>query len=386
MIIYVVQPGDTIDSIASYYDIGTDSIIYNNQLSYPYRLAIGQALLLTVNGNNGNNDVAKRTVVSGGYAYPFIRRFTLTETLPYLTDLFVFSYGFTTEGELIPPSLDDTWMIELALMNITRPILTLTPFGKDGQFSNYLINVLVNSPSIQENLIDNLLGTMSGKNYGGIDIDFEYILAEDKIAFSQFVERVRIAANKAGYPVSVALAPKTSDDQPGLLYGGKDYRLLGEAANHVLLMTYEWGYTYGPPMAVAPIHKVREVVEYALTRIPAEKINLGIPNYGYDWPLPYERGKTAARTISNTQAIEIAIAHNAVIEFDQVSMSPHFTYEQDGIQHEVWFEDVRSLKEKFSLIQDYRLRGAGYWQIMNLFRANWLLLADTFYISPPGPF
>ena len=286
MIIYVVQPGDTIDSIASYYDIGTDSIIYNNQLSYPYRLAIGQALLLTVNANNGNNDAEKRTVMSGGYAYPFIRRFTLTETLPYLTDLFVFSYGFTTEGELIPPSLDDTWMIELTLMNNTRPILTLTPFGKDGQFSNYLINVLVNSPSIQENLIDNLLGTMSGKNYGGIDIDFEYILAEDKIAFSQFVERVRIAANKAGYPVSVALAPKTSDDQPGLLYGGKDYRLLGEAANHVLLMTYEWGYTYGPPMAVAPIHKVREVVEYALTRIPAEKINLGIPNYGYDWPLP----------------------------------------------------------------------------------------------------
>ena len=179
MIIYVVQPGDTIDSIASYYDIGTDSIIYNNQLSYPYRLAIGQALLLTVNANNGNNDAEKRTVMSGGYAYPFIRRFTLTETLPYLTDLFVFSYGFTTEGELIPPSLDDTWMIELALMNNTRPILTLTPFGKDGQFSNYLINVLVNSPSIQENLIDNLLGTMSGKNYGGIDIDFEYILAEE---------------------------------------------------------------------------------------------------------------------------------------------------------------------------------------------------------------
>ncbi len=136
MIIYVVQPGDTIDSIASYYGIGTDSIIYNNQLSYPYRLAIGQALLLTVNANNGNNDAEKRTVVSGGYAYPFIRRFTLTETLPYLTDLFVFSYGFTTEGELIPPSLDDTWMIELALMNNTRPILTLTPFGKDGQFSN----------------------------------------------------------------------------------------------------------------------------------------------------------------------------------------------------------------------------------------------------------
>ena len=380
MIIYVVQSGDSIDSIAAAYDIRVDSIIYNNQLSYPYRLAIGQALLLTA----GENTAERTSVVSGGYAYPFIRPFTLTETLPYLTDLFIFSYGFAIDGELVPPQLDDTWMINLARANDTLPILTLTPFGPDGMFSNYLISALVNDPEVQQNLIDNLLQTMEEKNYGGIDIDFEYILAEDRIAFAEFVTRVRMAAIAAGYPVSVALAPKTSDDQPGLLYGGKDYRLLGEAANHVLLMTYEWGYTYGPPMAVAPIHKVREVVEYALTRIPAEKINLGIPNYGYDWPLPYEKGVTAARTISNTEAVEIAIANNAVIEFDQVSMSPHFTYEKDGIMHEVWFEDVRSLNEKFALIREYRLRGAGYWQIMNLFRANWLLLADTFYIARPS--
>lgn len=377
MIIYVVQAGDSIDSIASAYGIRTDSIIYNNQLSYPYRLAIGQALLLTA----GESDAQRRTIAAGGYAYPFIRRFTLTETLPYLTDLFIFSYGFTTDGELVPPQLDDTWMIELARTSNTLPILTLTPFGPDGMFSNYLITALVNDLEVQRTLIANLLETMEQKNYGGIDIDFEYILADDRIAFAEFVARVREAANAAGYPVSVALAPKTSDEQAGLLYGGKDYRLLGEAADRVLLMTYEWGYTYGPPMAVAPIHKVREVVEYALTRIPAEKINLGIPNYGYDWPLPYERGVTAARTISNTEAIEIAIANNAAIEFDPVSMSPHFTYEKEGVEHEVWFEDVRSLKEKFNLIQEYSLRGAGYWQIMNLFRANWLLLADTFYIN-----
>ena len=173
MVIYVVQPGDSIDTIASSYGIGTDSIIYNNQLSYPYRLAIGQSLLLTVNEGNEENREEKRTIVSGGYAYPFIRRFTLTETLPYLTDLFIFSYGFTTEGELIPPTLDDTWMIELALANNTRPILTLTPFGEDGKFSNYLINVLVNNLSVQENLISNLLETMARKKFGGSERDLE---------------------------------------------------------------------------------------------------------------------------------------------------------------------------------------------------------------------
>lgn len=376
MTIYTVNAGDSVNSIASSYGITADSIIYNNQLSSPYRLAVGQALLLSV----GETPSERRTIYTNGYAYPFINNFTLTETLPYLTNLSIFSYGFTAAGELVPPPLDDTWMIALAKEASTAPILTLTPFGPDGMFNNNLITIVVSNMEVQQNLINNLLEMVSQKGFEGVDIDFEYILAEDRVPFAEFVANVRAAVNAVGYPVSVALAPKTSDDQPGLLYGGKDYGLLGEAADNVLLMTYEWGYTYGPPMAVAPINKVREVVDYAITRIPVEKINLGIPNYGYDWPLPYERGVTRARTISNTEAVQIAIANNVPIQFDEVAMSPFFTYELDGVSHEVWFEDVRSMREKFSLVQEYSLRGVGYWQIMNLFRANWLLLADTFYI------
>ncbi len=183
-----------------------------------------------------------------------------------------------------------------------------------------------------------------------------------------------------GYPVSVALAPKVSDTQSGLLYEGKDYALLGEAADYVLLMTYEWGYTYGPAMAVAPINKVRQVVEYALTKIPPEKIHLGIPNYGYDWTLPYVKDSSKATTIGNVEAVQIAIANGASIQFDEISQAPYFNYMQNGLTHEVWFEDVRSLTAKFSLVKEYRLRGMSYWQIMQLFRANWLLLGDTFAI------
>ena len=88
-----------------------------------------------------------------------------------------------------------------------------------------------------------------------------------------------------------ALAPKTSAGQKGTLYEGHDYTAIGAACDAALLMTYEWGYTYGPPMAVAPIRNVRQVVEYALTEIPPEKIWLGVPTYGYDWTLPYEKGQ-----------------------------------------------------------------------------------------------
>lgn len=376
MEIYVVRPGDSVDSIAEALSAGAEQIIYDNQLVYPYELAVGQALLINDFTRN-----ATRAVSVSGYAYPFISPWVLEQTLPFLSELPIFSYGFTGEGELLAPTYgDDEWMIAEALRFGTQPILTLTPFGVDGNFNNQLIHSVVNNEEYTNRLIQNLLEVMAEKGYQGVDIDFEYILAEDRDAFSAFVRQVADTMRAAGYHTSVALAPKTSADQIGLLYQGKDYRALGEAADHVLLMTYEWGYTYGPPMAVAPVNQVRRVVEYALTEIPASKIDLGIPNYGYDWPLPYERGITKAATINNVQAVRIAVEQGAEIMFDNVAESPFFRYTSDGIAHEVWFEDVRSLQAKFNLIRDYNLRGCGYWQIMQWFRANWLLLQNQFYI------
>jgi len=136
-------------------------------------------------------------------------------------------------------------------------------------------------------------------------------------------------------------------------------------------------------MAVAPINKVREVLDYAVTVIPPEKIHLGIPNYGYDWTLPYEQGVSKARTLGSIQAVQLAISNNVPISFDAVAQSPYFHYTNENLQHEVWFEDVQSIDVKFNLIEEYRLRGCSYWQIMNLFRASWILLQERFEIIYP---
>lgn len=374
----MVRAGDTVDAIAAAYDIEVNSIIYDNQLIYPYQLAVGQALLI----QTGQIDrEGMQAIRSNGYAYPFISSWVLENTLPFLTELSIFSYGFTTEGELIPPLLDDVWMIELANRYQTLSILTLTPLGANGNFDNNLISAIVQNPGSRDNLIDNLIIVMGNKGYKGLDIDFEFIKAEDRDSFTEFVRVCTDRMHEAGYQVSVALAPKTSAEQRGLLYEGKDYRALGEIADHVLVMTYEWGYTFGPPMAVAPLNRVREVLEYAVTEIAPEKISMGIPNYGYDWPLPYERGVTRARTIGNIEAVRIAINQGSEIQFDELAQAPYFNYESNGVLHEVWFEDVRSLQGKFDLIKEFGLRGPGYWQIMQLFRANWILLEGNFEIE-----
>lgn len=370
MDIYVVEQGDTVDQIAAQFSVSPESIIFNNQLVFPYPLAVGQALLIgeTAEGED------QRKIDAGGYAYTYISHWVLRQTIPFLNRLFVFSYGFTEEGEVVYPPREDEWMIQLAREAQTVPILTLTPFDASGQFNNNLIHQVVTDEEKTSRLLDQLVQIMLEKGYGGIDIDFEYILAEDRDLFTQFVERTVEIMHENGFSVSVALAPKTSADQKGLLYEGKDYEALGRTADEVLLMTYEWGYKYGPPMAVAPLNMVRRVVEYAVTEIDPAKINLGIPNYGYDWPLPFVRGETEARTIGNVEAVQIAIRYGVEIQFDETAQSPYFYYtDESGTEHVVWFEDVRSLQKKYDLLPEYGLKGIGVWQIMRWFRAMWLI-------------
>lgn len=368
--IYVVKQGDTVFSIANDTGVPAWKIAFDNQLGSPDQLVVGQALLILQPEETSG---FRRDMYVTGYAYPFIEPYILEQAFPALNELLVFSYGFTFAGELVPPPQDDLWMIEAAWENGLEPVMVLTPFS-EGAFNNQLVKVLVENQAVQEILIQNVLETVQERGFSGVDIDFEYILPENRISYAEFVGNMRAVMNANGYRTSVALAPKKSADQPGLLYEGMDYRLLGENADHVFLMTYEWGYTYGPPMAVAPLNDVRQVVEYALTEIPREKILMGIPNYGYDWALPYERGVTKAQLIGNVEAVHIAAENGAEIQYAPVAKSPYFTYQRNGVNHEVWFEDVRSITEKLNLAIEYSLYGVGYWNLMRPFRANWLLL------------
>jgi spore germination protein len=150
-------------------------------------------------------------------------------------------------------------------------------------------------------------------------------------------------------------------------------------------MTYEWGYMYGPPMAVAPLPEVTKVVDYALTEIPAEKILLGIPTYGYDTTLPYEQGRPAV-SISTPRALELAWRNDAVIEYDGESQAPYFRYyTPQGVEHIVWFEDLRSMEAKYHLVQEKGLRGVSFWNLTRPFPANLLLLSTEGAIEKVWP-
>jgi Predicted glycosyl hydrolase len=320
------------------------------------------------------------SIIASGYAYPFINQGVLEQWLPDLTYVYSFSYGITPEGGLIP--LNDERVRETAKAHGVQTLLVLTPLNAEGQFSNELASQVLNNPEARRRLVENIFNELEKKDYYGIDFDFEFVNRADRDLYTGLIKETAARITPSGYIVTAALAPKTSTEQPGLLYGGHDYAGIGAVANLVMLMTYEWGYTYGPPMAVAPIDKVRQVLDYGVTQIPRSKILLGIPNYGYDWTLPYVRGQSMAENISNPEALARAERVGATVMYDEVAQSPHYEYtDSQGRQHVVWFEDERSMRAKLELVNEYDLAGVGFWTIMDPWPSGQEALNSMFTIA-----
>jgi len=371
---YTVTPGDTVFSVAERYGTTPRRIFRNNPaLSGRGELFPGQTLVIS-----RRDDERRGEIALGGFAYPFIEDGELRSVLPYLTYLSVFTHGIRQDGSLIAPDGGGR-LVDAAREYGTTPLLMITSLGEDGNFSDVLVRRILTSPELSESVINSAVEAMTNGGYGGIDVDFEYVGALSA-EYADFLSRLKTAMPQ-GAPLFVSLAPKTSSDMPGILYEGHDYRALGSAADFALMMTYEWGYTYGPPMAVAPIDKVRAVVEYGVGEIAPEKLFLGIPNYGYDFTLPYIKGESEATSLPNADAARLAAAKGARIEYDERSQAPYFRYFEGGAEHVVWFESARSVEAMGDLISEFSLAGGTVWNVMKFFPQMYLQLDSMFEIE-----
>lgn len=422
MVIHTVQPGDSIYSIANRYDVPMQKIIADNRLENPDRLVVGQTIVVlsdttnhivepgeslysiarkygvTVSGilrinpditNPSRIDVGQVIVIPvpskklgtievNGYAFPNINQTTLADTLPHLTYISLFSYQVRPDGSLAP--IEDTNIIQTARQQKVAPLMVITNIKEGGSFDSALANTILTNEQVQNTLFDNIIKTL-GKGYYGLDIDFEYLYPRDRENYNRFIRRAVDTLHPLGYTVTTALAPKTSTGQVGLLYEAHDYAAHGATVDHVVIMTYEWGFTYSEARAVAPINLVEDVIRYAVSVIPSKKILMGIPNYGYNWTLPFVQG-SAAQSLSHTAAVNLAASVNARIEFDTTAQSPYFRYyDSSRRQHEVWFEDARSIEAKLKLVDQYNLGGVSYWTINSFFPQNWLVLESMYDVK-----
>jgi len=424
--IHVVKPNETVTGIARLYQVSVNELISANELPNPDRLVVGQALVIPIYGSfywvqrgDSITSISRRFQIAtaelaringisvnqplqigmklyipqqrkvnaefNAYVEPFgntvsnALEISSREAAPYLTYLSPFAFRVNRDGSLIAPPLGN--LPEIAKRNRNVLVMAINNQEK-GQFSDELGRLLLNDQSIQNTFLNNIVSTAKKYGFRDIHIDFEYLRPQDKDAYNQFLRKSKARFSKEGWFLSTALAPKTSSTQKGRWYEAHDYKAHGEIVDFVVIMTYEWGYSGGPPMAVSPIAPVRKVLDYAVKEIPSKKILMGQNLYGYDWTLPFTAGKDIAKAISPQQAIQIAAAHNVPINYDTDSQAPNIDYvDEAGKKHKVWFEDARSIQAKFNLLKELNLRGMSYWKLGLSFPQNWILIVDNFNVE-----
>ncbi len=373
---YYVQPGDSLWAIGRRFNINYLTLAQINRINPSQPLSIGQRLYIP--------PIPKVNAEINAYIEPLGAAPSQSllddarNAAPRLTYLAVFSYRANRDGTLTPPSIQGIPEIARQYGNALMMVVTNI---EGGQFSGELGRSILESTAVQDLLLDNIIAQARRTGYRDIHFDFEFLPADLRLLYTAFLRRAANRLHAEGLLVSAALAPKTSATQEGQWYEAHDYAAIGQIVDFVVIMSYEWGYSGGPPMAVSPLDKVEEVLRYAISEIPPGKILMGQNLYGYDWTLPFVQGGPFARAISPQTSILIARDNNAQILFDPIAQAPHFNYfDAQGREHEVWFEDAKSIQAKFDLIKELGLRGISYWKLGLSFPQNWLLIDENFTV------
>ncbi len=265
-----------------------------------------------------------------------------------VTEVSPFWYTLSSHGDVSNSHGAEDQGVLNALRALGTPIIPTISCPDDSIASEVL-----NDPAQRRSHINNLLEKTETSEYDGIDIDYENLPAADKDVFSLFVRELAESLHSQGKTLVVTVNSKT--EEPGGWSGAQshDYESIAAVADNVRIMAYDQHYAQGEPGPVAGKDWVERVITFALTKIPREKLILGIPAYGYDWT-----GSKRAKSL-----VFDAVPKDRAQGWDDISSSPFMTYFDGAVDHEVWFENARSLELKTELVNKYKLAGVAIWRL-----------------------
>lgn len=286
-------------------------------------------------------------------AYPYLQRYG-----HLLDEIALFQVSIQANGEL--SERPSRVVINQAHQFGTKVLLVVTNLTPGGKFSTPLIARLVRDPAFSARVLQNIRNLLNEYRLDGVNFDLEKAAAQDRSLYTQLIYNWTMRLKQDNYRVTMDVPAKTWDDPSDVWKGSFDYQALGQIVDEIILMTYEEHWPGSAPGSVASLPWVNQVLDYALSNIPIQKILMGVPLYGYDWI----QGDSA-KVISYRRATELARRFGAPLQWDAQQHSTFFRYESMGKRHTVYFEDPRSLKEKLDLAIRRGIKGVALWE-MNL--------------------
>ena len=313
MIIHVVKQGETIYSIAEYYDKSVERLILENGIDNPNNLVIGETLVIlypeiehTVEDGDSLASIAEsynttiidllrnnpylsnrknifpgevivikyrgdkiKQIATKGIVYPFVSMDTLIKTLPFLTYLTVYSYFYTNQGEIL--GNDDMEIIQTAKLYGVAPLMMLTTYSTSQAEEIEVIHNILANEEYQDSLINNIVLTLSRKGYYGVDFNTPYIKPDDRPLYVDFIRKLSSQLRARGYMFVISISLSVFELLLNIKYPDLQYSELGVLADSVIIISYEFGFSFGNVPTVASFDTIRNLVEYMVGHISSDK-------------------------------------------------------------------------------------------------------------------
>jgi len=296
-----------------------------------------------------------------------------------LNEVSPWMYGLGGNGQIILDSGVNAASLEADLSRLRArglPVVpTLANVDAQGNWVYRTVAGVLHHRALAKQQVAGIVALVDSNHYAGIDLDYENLQAGDRQALTAFVTQLAAALHARGKILSVALFAKASDAGYAPSNVAQDYAAIGKVADQVRLMGYDYHWDTSPPGPVAPIGWIRDVIGYAKTQIPAAKIILGIPEYGYDWSGGFGTG------ISWLRALQLSRQYHVPAHYDSSSQSPWFTYtDASHHRHSVWFENAESTQAKLDVAQG--IGGVYLWMYSDPDPGTWSVLHQVLPIPP----
>lgn len=238
---------------------------------------------------------------------------------------------------------------------------------QDGSWNEAVISRVLADPDRRARHVRAVTALVSSNDFDGIQVDYENLGAAQRDDFTATMADLARALHADRRTLWITLHPKENDAGYDARNTSQDFAELGRIADRVMLMAYDWHWETGPSGPIAPYGWVDRVVRYTVSQVPPQKVVLGLGLFGYDW------GGESTLSLTWGQIVERADQRSADEQWDVASQSPHLTYTQDGLTHQVWYENARSIDLKISVAKRYRLGGVALWRLGREDPAIWRL-------------
>lgn len=237
----------------------------------------------------------------------------------------------------------------------TQAMKTMPTIFND--FDARRVSVLIKDPVLIESFSKRLIEIAQEEGYVGWDIDFEQLDLQDRDNFSNFIKVLAEELHQEQLLLSVSVHVQTGKSSDWESAKTQAWPALTKSVDYLRIMAYDFHNSNTSAGAITPIDRYKEVLRYATSIIPIEKLVVGLPLYGYNWD------QDKADPVDYLQTQKLATEFNFQFQRDKNSQALTGSYKDKDVEHTIWIEDSQSLISKINTARFFGIYQFCFWRL-----------------------